>query len=51
LVIVSIDVPRNLTQEQRDLFEALAESLGTEVHPQERSFLDSLKDLIGGLAD
>jgi molecular chaperone DnaJ len=51
LVLVSIDVPRSLTPEQRELFEKLAESLGTEVHPQERSFLESLKDLLGGLAD
>jgi molecular chaperone DnaJ len=51
LVVVSIDVPRNLTAEQRALFEKLAEALGTEVHPQERSLLDALKDLLGGLAD
>ena len=51
LVLISIDVPRSLNQDQRDLFEKLAESLGTDVHPQERSFLDSLKDLLGGLAD
>lgn len=51
LVLISIEVPRDISQEQRELFEALAESLGTEVHPQERSFLDALKDLLGGLAD
>jgi molecular chaperone DnaJ len=51
LVIISIEVPRNISQEQRELFEALAESLGTDVHPKERSFLDSLKDLLGGLVD
>ena len=51
LVLISIDVPRNLNQDQQDLFEKLAESLGTEVHPQERGFLESLKDLLGGLTD
>lgn len=51
LVLISVDVPRDLSSEQRELFEQLAESLGTEVHPHERSFLDTLKDLIGGLTD
>jgi molecular chaperone DnaJ len=51
LVIISIDIPRSLSPEQRTMFEDLAESLGTEVHPQERSFLDTLKDIFGGLTD
>ncbi|MGD8822349.1 MAG: molecular chaperone DnaJ [Anaerolineales bacterium] len=51
LVVVSVDVPRTLTVEQRELFEKLAESLGTEVRLQERSFLDAIKDFLGGLAD
>jgi molecular chaperone DnaJ len=51
LVIVSVDIPRSLSAEQRALLEQLAETLGTEVRPQERGFLDSLKDLIGGLID
>jgi hypothetical protein len=40
-----------LDEEQRELLEELAETLGTEVKVQERSFLDSLKELLGGLAD
>jgi molecular chaperone DnaJ len=40
-----------VNSEQRELLEQLADTLGTEVKPQERSFLDSLKDLLGGLAD
>lgn len=44
LVVVNVDIPIKLTHEQRELMEKLAESLGTEVRPQERSFLDSLKD-------
>lgn len=48
LVIINIDIPKKLKAEQRDLLEQLAESLGSEVHPQERSFLDSLRDFFGG---
>ncbi|NIS79962.1 MAG: molecular chaperone DnaJ [Anaerolineales bacterium] len=51
LVVVSIEIPRSLTPEQRKLFEDLAQSLGTEVHFRERSFLDQLKEFFGGLAD
>jgi molecular chaperone DnaJ len=51
LVIISVGIPRSLSEEQRELFSDLADTLGTEVHPQERSFLDTLKDLLGGLAD
>lgn len=51
LVVVSVDIPRSLTMEQREILGELAETLGTEVKVQERSFLDSLKDLLGGLAD
>jgi molecular chaperone DnaJ len=50
-VVISVDIPRTLDIRQRELLEELAESLGTEVKVQERSFLDSLKDLLGGLAD
>lgn len=51
LVIVSVEIPRHLDEEQRELFEELAESMGTEVNIQERGFLDRVKDLLGGLAD
>jgi molecular chaperone DnaJ len=51
LVVVSVDIPRSVDSKQRELLEGLAETLGTEVKVQERSFLDSLKDLLGGLAD
>ena len=50
LVILSVEVPRSLTKEQRQLFEQLAATLGTEAKPQEKGFLDSLKDLLGGTA-
>jgi molecular chaperone DnaJ len=47
-VIINIDIPSRLTPEQRQLFEQLARSLGSEVRPQERSFLDWLKETLGG---
>jgi molecular chaperone DnaJ len=50
-VIIAVGIPRSLTEEQRELFQSLANTLGTEVHPQERSFMDALRDLLGGLAD
>ncbi len=48
LVVINVEVPTRLSNEQRDLFERLAESLGSEVRPQERSFLDWLKETLGG---
>ncbi|MDA1330518.1 MAG: molecular chaperone DnaJ [Chloroflexi bacterium] len=48
LVVINVEVPTRLDEEQRTLFEGLAESLGTEVHPQERGFFDKLRDVLGG---
>ena len=48
LVIINIEVPKSLSAEQRKLFEQLAATLGTEVRPQEKSFLDHLKEVLGG---
>jgi molecular chaperone DnaJ len=48
LVMVNVNVPKNLTSEQRQIFEDLAASLGSEVRPQERGFLDWLKETISG---
>ena len=48
MVVVSVEVPKRLDEEQRALFEQLAESLGTEVHPKEQGFFDGLRDLFGG---
>jgi molecular chaperone DnaJ len=48
LVVVNVQIPSRLTSEQRKLFEGLADTLGSEVLPQERSFLDILKDMLGG---
>lgn len=51
LVLISVEIPTSLTAEQRKLLEQLAETLGTEVRPQERGFLDLIKDMFGGLID
>jgi molecular chaperone DnaJ len=48
LVIINVEIPSHLNNEQRELFEKLAKSLGSEVRPQERSFLDWLKETLGG---
>ncbi len=48
MVVVNVEVPNRLTADQRQLFEQLAKTLGSEVRPQERSFLDKLKEVLGG---
>jgi molecular chaperone DnaJ len=48
LVMVNVEIPQRLNAEQRQLFEQLAKSLGSEVRPQERGFLDWLKETLGG---
>jgi molecular chaperone DnaJ len=48
LVVINVDIPTRLTNDQRQLFEQLAKSLGSDVRPQERSFLDWLKETLGG---
>ncbi|NIM93511.1 MAG: molecular chaperone DnaJ [Anaerolineales bacterium] len=50
IVILSVDIPRSLNAKQRELFEELSETMGTEAQPQEMSLVDRLKDLFGGLA-
>jgi molecular chaperone DnaJ len=48
LVIINIEIPKRVSDEQRELLEQLAESLGSEVHPQERSILDQVRDFFAG---
>ncbi len=48
IVIVNVAVPTKLSKEQKELFEKLAESLGTTVKPQEKGFLDWLNETLGG---
>jgi len=47
-VIVNVEIPSRLTDEQRAHFEALAASMGTEVRPQEKGFFETLKEVFGG---
>ncbi len=48
LVIVNVSIPTSVNPEQREIFETLGKSLGTEVIPQERGFFDKLRDVLGG---
>ncbi len=47
-VMVMVEVPSHLSNEQRKLLEELAKTLGSDVLPQERSFFDRLKEVLGG---
>ena len=48
LVTVSVQVPTRLTDEQRQLFETLAETMDPDIKIQEQSFFDKLRDVFGG---
>lgn len=48
IVVVNVAIPTKLSAEQRKMFEDLAHTLGSEVKPQERSFFDKLKEVLGG---
>jgi molecular chaperone DnaJ len=50
-VILSVEIPRTLTEEQRALLESLSATMGNEPKPQEHGFLDRIKELLGGLAE
>lgn len=42
-VRVNIEVPKNLTQKQKDLLKNFAESLGENAHQERKSFFDKIK--------
>jgi len=48
LVTVNVQIPTQLTAEQKKLLESLGKTMGTDIKIQERSFLDKLKDVLGG---
>jgi len=51
LVYIQVEIPTKLTERQRELFEELAESLGSEVQPQRnngKGFFDRVMDFFGG---
>lgn len=45
LVKITIEVPEKITERQRALLEQLAVEMGTDTHPQQKSFMDKLKAL------
>ena len=47
LTQVTVEVPRKLTSKQRELVEALALELGEDVQPEQKSFMDKLRELFG----
>jgi molecular chaperone DnaJ len=50
-VVISVEIPQRLNAEQRELLEKLAQTMGTKPEPQERGFLDRVRELLGGLAE
>ena len=47
-IVINVDMPKKLSSEQRELFEKLAETLDTEIRPQERGFMDWVNEVFGG---
>lgn len=47
LVEVTLEVPTTLTPKQRELVEAFARELGEDVQPQQKTFVEKLRDLFG----
>ena len=47
LVEVAVEVPTSLTVRQRELMEELAKELGDEVQPQQKTFVQKLKEFFG----
>lgn len=48
LIIINVETPTKLSDDQEQLLAQLAESLGSEVRPQTKSFFDSFRDFFGG---
>ncbi|MCB8966710.1 MAG: molecular chaperone DnaJ [Chloroflexota bacterium] len=46
-VIIQVAIPQHLTEQQKKLFQDLSRTLGKEVVPQQKGFLDQLKDTLG----
>jgi molecular chaperone DnaJ len=49
LIYITVEVPSQLTDKQRELFEELATTMGSEVQPQRngRGFFDRVMDFFG----
>lgn len=48
LVTVSVQIPTKLSEEQREMFENLAETMDPDIKIQNQSFLDKLREVFGG---
>lgn len=48
LVVVTVEIPSRLDDTQRRLLEELAKTLGTDVIPTDKNFMDILKEVLGG---
>jgi len=47
LVEVAVEIPVDLTERARELITQLGDEIGTDVQPQQRTFLEKLRDLFG----
>ncbi|MEX0786099.1 MAG: molecular chaperone DnaJ [Dehalococcoidia bacterium] len=47
LVRAQVVTPKNLTDEQKELLARLAESMGTQLSPDDKGILDRIKDALG----
>ncbi|MDX9991255.1 MAG: molecular chaperone DnaJ [Anaerolineales bacterium] len=47
-VMVNVDIPIRLTADQREIFEKLAETLGTTPQPKQKGFFDWLNEAFSG---
>ena len=51
LIVITVDIPSSLSARQKELFQELGKTLGgEEVVPPDQTFLDRIRDLLGGLA-
>jgi molecular chaperone DnaJ len=48
LVTVSVQVPTHLTEDQKAIFEKLAQTMDPDIKIQEQSFFDKLRGVFGG---
>jgi DnaJ-class molecular chaperone len=47
-VTVSVQIPNKLSEDQRVLFERLAETMDPDIKIQQQSFFDKLREVFGG---
>ncbi|OPJ55604.1 molecular chaperone DnaJ [Alkalithermobacter paradoxus] len=47
-VKVIVEIPRKLSEKQKDILREFAKESGEEVHEQRKNFFDKMKDILGG---